>query len=118
MFRRISTIEFSLNSHLLQVAIELAGEVLFCTIRPQALDLSLCFPFDKIFRVPETIEDFAFLLDEIDPHVLAVVVDEGDEISTPAKTYILCRSPYIQMYQVELVPAPVILVGEWKMLVP
>ena len=43
-----------------------------------------------------------------------VVVDEGDEISAPAKTNILCRPPYIGMYQVELVPSPVSLVGERK----
>ena len=38
-----------------------------------------------------------------------VVVDEGDEISAPAKTNVLCRSPHIGVYQVELVPAPVML---------
>ena len=43
-----------------------------------------------------------------------VVVDEGNEISVPAKTNILCRPPYIGVYQVELVPAPVALVGERK----
>ena len=43
-----------------------------------------------------------------------VVVDDGDEISAPAKTNVLCPSPYIRMYQVELVPAPVSLVGERK----
>ena len=43
-----------------------------------------------------------------------VVVDEGDEISAPAKTNVLCEPPYIRMYQVELVPAPVALVGERK----
>ena len=43
-----------------------------------------------------------------------VVVDERDEILTPAKTHILCRFPYIRMYQVELVPAPISLIGEWK----
>ena len=52
---------------------------------------------------------------EIDPRVPTVVVNEGDEISTPAKTYILCQSPYIQMYQKELVSAPIMLVGEWKL---
>ena len=45
------------------------------------------------------------------PHV---VIDEGDEISAPAKTNVLCWPPYIIMYQVELVPAPVTLVGEGK----
>ena len=43
-----------------------------------------------------------------------VVIDEGDEISTPAKTNVLCRPPYIRMYQVELVPILVLLVGERK----
>ena len=43
-----------------------------------------------------------------------VIVDEGDEISAPAQTNVLCRPPYIEMYQVELVPAPVTLVGERK----
>ena len=43
-----------------------------------------------------------------------VVVDEGDEISAPAKTNVLCWPPYIGMYQVELVPAPVSLIGERK----
>ena len=43
-----------------------------------------------------------------------VVVDEGDEISTPAKTNVLCRPPNIGVYQVELVPAPITLVGERK----
>ena len=55
-----------------------------------------------------------FLLDEIDPRVSAVVIDEGDKISTPSQTYILCWSPYIRMYQVELVLALVTLVGERK----
>ena len=44
-----------------------------------------------------------------------IVVDEGDEISTPAKIIVLCRPPYIRMYQVELVQAPVTLVGERKL---
>ena len=43
-----------------------------------------------------------------------VVIDQGDEISALAKTNILCQSPYIEMYQVELVPSPVSLVGERK----
>ena len=43
-----------------------------------------------------------------------MVIDEGDKISTPAKTNVLCRPPYIGMYQVELVPALVTLVGERK----
>ena len=43
-----------------------------------------------------------------------VVVDEGDEISTPAKTNVLCWTPHIGVYQVELVPAPITLVGERK----
>ena len=48
-----------------------------------------------------------------------VVVDEGNEISAPAKTNVLSRPPYIEMYQVEPVPAPVTLVGERKsMLLP
>ena len=44
----------------------------------------------------------------------ALVVDEGDEISTPTKTNILCRSPHIRMDKVELVTAPVTFGGEWK----
>ena len=43
-----------------------------------------------------------------------IVVDEGDEISGPAKTNVLCQPPYIRMYQVEFVSAPVTLVGERK----
>ena len=43
-----------------------------------------------------------------------VVVDEGDEISAPAKTNVLCRPPNIGVYQVELVPALVSLVWERK----
>ena len=43
-----------------------------------------------------------------------VVVGEGDEISAPAKTNVLCQPPYIGIYQVKLVPAPVALVGERK----
>ena len=39
-----------------------------------------------------------------------MVVDEGDEILTPAKTNVLCWYSYIGMYQV----APVTLVGERK----
>ena len=33
---------------------------------------------------------------------------------TPTKTYVLCRSPYICVYHVELISAPVTLVGERK----
>ena len=48
-----------------------------------------------------------------------VVVDEGDEISAPTKTNVLCRPPYIKMYQVELVLDPFMLVGErHSMLLP
>ena len=43
-----------------------------------------------------------------------VVVDEGDKILASAKTTILCQPPYIRMYEVELVPAPITLVGERK----
>ena len=102
------------NPHFLQIVVELAGKVLFSAIRPQALDLASRFGFHEPFEVPETVEDFTFLLNEVDPDVLRIVVDEGDEISTPAKTNVLCRPPYIRMYQVELVPAPVSLVGERK----
>ena len=41
-------------------------------------------------------------------------VDEGDEISAPTKTNVLCRAPYIRMYQVELVPDLDTLIGERK----
>ena len=67
------------------------------------------------FEVSETVDDFALPLNEVDPRVPRVVVDEGDEISAPAKTNILCRPPYIGMYLVELIPAPVTLVGERKL---
>ena len=107
LFRHIPTNEIAPNSHLLQITIELAGKVLFSAIRPQALDLSPCFHFDETFEVPKTFEDFTLLFNEIDPRVPRIVVDEGDEISTPAKTNVLCRPPYIRIYQVELVPAPV-----------
>ena len=43
-----------------------------------------------------------------------VVVDEGDEISAPAKTNFLCQPPHIRLYQVELVPGLVMLVGKRK----
>ena len=36
---RVSVTEFTPNSHLLQITLELAGRVLFSTIRPQALDI-------------------------------------------------------------------------------
>ena len=65
-------------------------------------------------EVPKIVEDFAFPLNEVDPRVPCVVVDEGDEISAPAKTIVMCRPPYVGMYQVKLVPAPVMLVGERK----
>ena len=92
---RIPGIEFALNSHLLQITVELARKVLFFALRPQALDLPPCFPFDKIFQVPKTVENFTLLFDEVDPCVPVVVVDEEDKTSTPAKTHILCRFPYI-----------------------
>ena len=65
------------------------------------------FPF-----VPETVEEFTLLFDEVDPCVSRIVVDEGDKISTLAKTDVLCRPPYIRMYQVELVPALITLIWE------
>ena len=92
------------------ITVELTGKVLFSAIRPQALGLASRFGFHEPFEVPEIVEDFALPLNEVDPCVPRVVVDEGDEISTPAKTNVLCRPPYIEMYQVELVPAPVTLV--------
>ena len=99
---------------MLQITVELTGKVLFSAIRPQALDLFPYFPFNETFKVPETVEDFTLLLNEIDPSESRVVVDEGDEILTPTKTNVLCRPPYIRMYQVKLVPALVSLVGEKK----
>ena len=63
---------------------------------------------------PEIVEDFTLPLNEVDPCVPRVVVNEGDEISAPAKTNVLCQPPYTKMYQVGLVPAPVMLVGEMK----
>ena len=95
LLRRIPTTEFALNSHLLQITVELTIKVLFSAIRPEALDLPPRFPFDQILEAPETVEDFTLLFDEVDPCVLSVVVDEGDEISTPANSHVLCRSPYI-----------------------
>ena len=80
LLRRIPASVFALNSHLLQITVELVGKVLFSTIRPQALDLPLYFPFDKIFQVLKTVENFTLLFDEVDPCVPVVVVDEGDEI--------------------------------------
>ena len=90
MFERIPATEFVSNAHLMQITVELAGKVHFSAIRLQALDLPLCFPLDNIFQVLETVENFTLLFDEVDPCVLAVVVDEGDEISTPTKTHVLC----------------------------
>ena len=81
----------------------------------QALDLPSRFRFHEPFEIPETVEDFALPLNEVDPCVPRVVVDEGDEVSAPAKTNVLCRPPYIGMYQVELVPTSVALVGERKL---
>ena len=92
----------------------MTGKVLFSAIRPQALDLESHFGFHEPFEVPELVEDFALPLKEVDPGVPRVVVDDGDEISAPAKTNILCRSPYTGMYQVELVPSPVTFIGERK----
>ena len=82
-------------AYLLQIIVELVGKVLHSTIRLQALDLPLCFPLDKIFQVPEIVKNFTLLFDEVDPCVLAIVVDEGDEISTPAKTHVLFWFSYI-----------------------
>ena len=95
LFRHIPTNEIAPNSHLLQITIELAGKVLFSAIRPQELDLRLCFPFDNIFQVSETVKTFSRLFDEVGPCVPTIVVDEREEILTPAKTYVQCRSPYI-----------------------
>ena len=70
--------------------------------------------FHEPLEVSKTVEDFTLPLNEVDPRVPHVVVDQGDEISAPTKTNILCRPPYIRVYQVELVPASVALVGERK----
>ena len=111
LLRRIPATEFAPNAHLLQIAVELVRKVLFSAIRPQALDLASRFSFHEPFEVPKTVEDFALPLNEVDPRVPRVVVDE---ISAPAKTNVLRRPPYIRLYQVELVPALVALVGEKK----
>ena len=65
-------------------------------------------------KVPKTIKDFALLLDEVDPCVSVVVVDEADEISTPANAHILCSSPHIRIDKIEPVPTLILLIGEWK----
>ena len=105
-----------LNSlHLLQIISELDRKVFFSFIRLQELYLSLCFPFHKAFQVLKTIQDFTFLLNEVDPCVPVVIVYEGAEISTLTKTNILCRSPNIRTYQIELVLAPVSLIREWNL---
>ena len=81
---------------LLQITVELTGKEFFSAIQPQALDLSFGFRFHKPFEVPETIEDFTLLLDEVDSREPRIIVDEGDKISASAKTNILCRSPYMK----------------------
>ena len=51
------------------ITVELTGKVLFSAIRPQTLDLSSRFRFHKPFEFPETVEDFALPLNEVDPRV-------------------------------------------------
>ena len=70
------------------------------------------FLFDKTFKVQESVENFALVFDEVDSIMPVVVIEEGEEISTLAKTYILCQNTYIRTYSVELVSAPVTL--GWK----
>ena len=111
--------EFVPNSHLLQIIVELAGKVLLSAIWPHALDLPLYFPFDKIFQVPKILEDCNILFDDVKPCMPVVVFDEGDEISTPMKTYFLCWSPYIWMDKIQPISAPISFIREWKsMLLP
>ena len=74
-------------------------------ISSEALDISVCLPFGMA-HLQETGEDFALLFSLRDPSILAIVVDEGD---------ILCQSHiHLNVSLVELVPAPVLLIGEWK----
>ena len=42
------------------------------------------------------------------------IIDEGYEISAPSDAHVLCRSPYIRVDQIELIPAPISIIGEWK----
>ena len=68
----------------------------------------------QLLKASETLEDFALSLNEVDPSMSCIVVDEGDEISAPTKAYTLCRSPHVRMDKVELVTAPVPFGGKWK----
>ena len=68
---------------------------------------------NKVLKVLEAFENFAFPLDEVDPSVSAIIVDEGDEISTPTKTNILLV-PIHPNGLIELVTTPVSIGGEWK----
>jgi hypothetical protein len=43
-----------------------------------------------------------------------VVVDEGNEVSASAKTNVLRRPPYVGISQIDLVTAPITIVGEQK----
>ena len=44
------------------------------------------------------------------------IVDEGDEISTPADAHVLYRSPHIQVDKIKLILIPILLIGEWKLM--
>jgi hypothetical protein len=92
----------------------LAGKILLSAIRTQALDLPSRLVLHEPFQVSEAVEDFAVSLNEVDPCVPRVVVDEGNQVSASAKTNILRWPPYVGMYQIEFVTAPITIVGEWK----
>ena len=114
LLRSVSASEFSPNSFLSEIRREVVREVLLAAIRSQASYMSTSGFFDFVLECLEMSEHFTLLPHWVDSGVPGEVVDEGDEISAPAKTNVLCQPPYIGMYQVKLVPAPVSLVGERK----
>jgi hypothetical protein len=92
----------------------LTGKVLLSAIRTQALNLLSGLVLHEPFQVLEAVEDFTLPLNEVDPCVPCVVVDEGNKVSASAKTNVLRLPPYVGMYQIELVSAPITLVWERK----
>jgi hypothetical protein len=81
---------------LLQVEVEFVGRELSTVVAAQSTDavaLSLMKVLCVCHVLLESIKRLAFVLEEFDPHVAAVVVHDEDKIPGTLKRWYLGRSP-------------------------
>ena len=70
-------------------------------------------------EVPKIVKNLTLPFDQVNASVSGEIVDEGDEIAAPANTHFLCQCPHIRVDKIEPIPALILLIGEWNvMLLP